>query len=49
MTISGKTAEQIYLEWINDFLTVKKLAEYYNMPEKDLMLILNEGKRIHNQ
>jgi len=42
MTINAK---EFYLEWLNDFLTVARFAEYHNMTEKEALSLIEEGKR----
>ena len=33
-------SEKLFLEWINDFLTIKKFAEYHATTEKQMFKIL---------
>ena len=42
-TITQKTvqpSEKLFLEWINDFLSIKKFAEYHATTEKKMFKIL---------
>jgi len=46
---SKKTNEEIYLEWLNDYLTVKCMADNYNMSAKKLEAIIDKGRNEHLQ
>lgn len=43
-----RTDEDIYLEYFNDWLTVKAMAEHYCRPESMLQRILDKGREDHN-
>ena len=47
MTNTNKTNEQIYLEWLNDYLTTKEMASHYNMSVKKLEKIIDMGRNEH--
>ena len=40
--------ETLYLDWINNFLTVKKFAEFYGITEKKALMLIDIGKAINN-
>tara|TARA_Y100001938_G_scaffold51063_1_gene71277 strand:- start:204 stop:488 length:285 start_codon:yes stop_codon:yes gene_type:complete len=40
--------KEMYLDYLNNFLTIEKFASYYNMTEKDASKIINEGRNLHN-
>ena len=40
-------AEQVYLDWFNNYLTVEKLAEHYNIPVSQAEILINAGRIIH--
>lgn len=43
-----KTAlANIYLDYVNNFLTVKGMAEYYDMTEAQAVDLLRIGKEFH--
>jgi len=45
-------AEQLadlYLEWFNNYLTVEKFAEHYQVTEKDAVNLLSYGRRYHEK
>jgi len=44
-----KSNEAIYLEYLNDWLTVSRMAEYYQMEEAELSKIIETGKKEHLQ
>jgi hypothetical protein len=39
-----KTDLEIYLEWVNDWLTVEKMAEYYHMTIEQMLERINNGR-----
>ena len=39
----------IYLDWVNDFLTVERFAEYYGLDEEDAKQLLKLSKKCHEQ
>lgn len=45
--LKGRTKESIYLEYFNDWLTVDKMAEYYQTTKKNLLKLLEDGKFEH--
>jgi len=45
--INKRTSASIYLEYLNDWLTVSKMAEYYNMSEKRLSKLIDKGRKEH--
>lgn len=42
-------AELVYIEYFNNFLTIKRMAEYYNMPEDLLNSIVIYGRKINHE
>lgn len=51
MTNSDKVNDMlqgIYLEWLNNYLTVSKFAEDYAMPEETAEYLIGRGRQIHN-
>lgn len=44
---SKKTNEEIYLEWLNDFITVSAMADNYCMQPKKLEKLINKGRNDH--
>jgi hypothetical protein len=34
-TLANMTVEEIFLDWINNFRTVERMAEYYNVPQAE--------------
>tara|TARA_R110001606_G_scaffold287458_1_gene435563 strand:+ start:1014 stop:1202 length:189 start_codon:yes stop_codon:yes gene_type:complete len=39
-------SEELFLEWVNDFLTIKKFAEYHATTEKQMFKILMLSREI---
>jgi hypothetical protein len=46
---SKKTNEEIYLEWLNDYLTIQAMADNYDMKSKELETIIDKGRDEHLQ
>jgi len=44
---SDKIAEQMYLDFLNDFLTVECFASHYNITREQTLDVLNQGKQFH--
>jgi len=42
--INTKTNIDIYLEWVNDWLTTERMAEYYQTSKRKLEKIINQGR-----
>lgn len=47
--LTNRTAESVYLEYLNDFLTVSRMAEYYNIKEEELNALIDKGRDEHIQ
>ena len=39
---------ELYLEWVNNFLTVGRFAEYYGMTQEHANKIIEEGRKTDN-
>ena len=39
----------LYLDWINNFLTIERFAEYYGLDEDDAKDLLVLSKKCHEQ
>jgi hypothetical protein len=44
---SKKTNEEIYLEWLNDYLTIEAMADNYAMIPRELEKIIDKGRNEH--
>ncbi len=40
--------KEYYLEWVNNFLTIEKFAEYYGFSIKTATRIIETGKRLYD-
>lgn len=47
-TNTPKNCTEMYLEYVNDWLTLESMAEYHNLEIKDLERIIEIGKKEHN-
>lgn len=34
-----------YLDWVNNYITLAKIAEHYNISENDALLLISMGKK----
>ncbi len=41
--------ELLYLQWFNNFLSVKKFAEFYGMSEDKAIILIDMGRVINNK
>ena len=48
-TISKRTNAEIYLEYVNDWLTVGAMAENYGRSDAEMMLMIEDGKIEHEE
>ena len=46
--MTNKQKIEMYLDWVNNFLTIECFAEYYEIEEDTARAIINEGREIHN-
>lgn len=40
----GTTHHEIYMDYINNFLTVSRFAEFYEITEEEALELINEAK-----
>lgn len=48
----NQTDEEIikmYLDWVNNFITLSKFAEYYDITELDAHYIIDLGRKLNNE
>ena len=41
--------ENLYLDWVNNFLTVARFAEHYGMPEAKALRVINTGRALNHR
>jgi len=39
----------LYLDWVNNFLTIERFAEYYGLDDDDAKALLEIAKKSHEQ
>jgi hypothetical protein len=42
-----KTITEFYLDWVNNYMTIAKIAEDYGMRQSDVIVLINMGRRYH--
>jgi plasmid maintenance system antidote protein VapI len=40
--------EEMYLSYVNDFLTIERFAEYYGITEEQANEVINKGRKINH-
>ena len=43
------TLADLYLDWVNNFLTIERFSEYYGLDEEDSKELLKLAKKCHEQ
>jgi hypothetical protein len=43
------TLADLYLDWVNNFLTIERFSEYYGLDEEDSRELLKLAKKCHEQ
>jgi hypothetical protein len=43
------TLADLYLDWVNNFLTIGRFSEYYGLDEEDARELLKLAKKCHEQ
>ena len=43
------TLADLYLDWVNNFLTIEKFSEYYGLDDDDAKQLLVLAKKCHEQ
>ena len=46
--ILSENPKDVHLEWVNDYLTVEKMAEHYGVDQNELLPIVIEGCKQNN-
>lgn len=41
--------QEVYLDWVNNFLTIEKFAEYYGLDRFEAALLVKLGEAIHER
>jgi len=42
------TTHALFLDYVNDFISVAGFAAYHNIPEKSALHIITKGRALHN-
>jgi len=48
-TIDERILASLYLDYVNNFLTVEKFAEHYRFTENHANNVINKGRRAHEK
>tara|TARA_R110000822_G_scaffold78322_1_gene187618 strand:+ start:1211 stop:1375 length:165 start_codon:yes stop_codon:yes gene_type:complete len=47
MQLMSNQLEAFYLDWINNYLTVEKMAEHHQLTVEDTAILINLGRSYH--
>ena len=45
--LESVSAEQVYLDWLNDWISVERMAEFYSIEPYELEKIIEKGRNEH--
>jgi hypothetical protein len=46
-SITELNPETIYLDYLNNFMTVEKLAEHYGLTVEEAMVLIDRGRKVN--
>jgi len=46
-TVTRADCRAMYLDWVNNFLTVARFAEYYGLDAVTASAVIDEGRALH--
>ena len=49
MKVTKNSLIRFYLEYVNNFLTIERMAEYYEMPKEDCLYLIELGKKYNEE
>ena len=44
-----KNLIDVYLDWINNFITIPAFADYYGLSESEAKAIIDLGRKLHDK
>ena len=44
-----KQLQEFYLDWVNNYLTIEKMAEHYELTAEDTATLINLGRSYHEE
>jgi hypothetical protein len=47
MITTRTNCREMYLDWVNNFLTLDRFAEYYEIDNETANHVILEGRRVH--
>lgn len=47
--MSREKLQEIYLDWVNNFLTISKYAEHHGLYEEEALALIALAKSAHNR
>ena len=49
ISYNDKEAHEMYLEWLNNFISTEKFSEYYNLGMAETENILDRGRKVQEE
>lgn len=46
-TLTKQSVISFYLEYVNNFLSINRMADYYDLPAEDCGYLISLGKKYH--
>ena len=46
---SREQLQKIYLDWFNNFLSIRVFSQYYGISEESAIKLIDVGREVHNQ
>jgi len=47
--ITARSAIAFYLDWVNNWITTEKMAEWYEMPKEDCEYLIELGRKLNEE
>ena len=47
--MSSTTNKEMYLDWFNNFLSIEKFKEYYNLSMAEAENVIDQGRKINQK
>ena len=44
--MTDKTKIELYIDWVNNFVTLSRFAEYYSFTEDEALVIVDAGREL---
>ena len=45
--MTDETKIELYIDWVNNFVTLSRFAEYYSLTEDEALVIIDAGRELY--